>query len=145
MAVRNVAVLILYNTTGQILLQHRSSHALRLPNFWAFFGGGIDQGESPTEALERELREELSYQVQTPYLLLAQKIRDDEDENTKYVFVEHYRDQPLQLGEGHAMGWVTPDETHQLQMIEHDRAVVEQVRGYFNQISERGSYAGPAK
>jgi 8-oxo-dGTP diphosphatase len=132
MAIRNVSVLILYNSTGQILLQHRADDALRLPNFWAFFGGGIEQGESPTEALKRELIEELSYQVQSPHLLLAQKIRDQDDENTKYVFVEQYQDQPLQLGEGQAMGWFTPDETHQLTMIGHDRDVVKHMRDHLN-------------
>ena len=108
--------------------------ASRLPNYWAFFGGGIEQGESPTEALEREVLEELSYQVQNPYFLMAQKVRDEEDENTKYVFVEQYQDQPLQLGEGQAMGWFSPDKTHELKMIEHDRAVVERMRDYLNQL-----------
>ena len=89
------------------------------------------------------MREELSYQVQSPYFLVAQKIRDEEDENTKYVFVEQYQDQPLQLGEGQAMGWFSPDETHELKMIEHDRAVVKQMRDYLNQLSERAGYAGP--
>ena len=134
MAIRNVSVLILYNSTGHILLQHRTNDAFRLPNFWAFFGGGIEQGESPKEALEREIREELSYQVQSPYFLLEQKIRDEEDENTKYVFVEQYQDQPLQLGEGQAMGWFSPDETHELKMIEHDRAVVKQMRDYLTTV-----------
>ena len=143
MAIRNVSVLILYNSTGHILLQHRANDASRLADFWAFFGGGIEQGESPTEALERELLEELSYQVHKPYFLLAQKIRDDEDENTKYVFVEYYQDQPLQLGEGQGMGWFSPDETHELKMIEHDRAVVKQMRDYLNQRSERAGYDGP--
>ncbi len=87
--------------------------------------------------------EELSYQVQSPYFLLAQKIRDEEDENTKYVFVEQYQDQPLQLGEGQAMGWFSPDETYELKMIEHDRAVVKQMRDYLNQLSEPAGYAGP--
>jgi 8-oxo-dGTP diphosphatase len=144
-AIRNVSVLILYNSTGHILLQHRASDASRLPNFWAFFGGGIEQGESPTEALEREMLEELSYQVQSPYFLLAQNIKDDEEENTKYVFVEQYQDQPLQLGEGQAMGWFSPDETHELQMIEHDRAVVKQMRDYLNQLPKRAGYTGPER
>jgi mutator protein MutT len=134
MAVRDVSLFILYSSTGQILLQHRTHDAFRLPNYWAFFGGGIEQGESPADALEREVREELSYQVQNPYFLMSQKVRDGEDENTKYVFVEQYQDQPLQLGEGQAMGWFSPNDTHALKMIEHDRAIVERMRDYLNQL-----------
>jgi 8-oxo-dGTP diphosphatase len=145
MTTRNISVLILYNSTGQILLQHRNNDASRLPNVWAFFGGGIEQGESPTEALEREMLEELSYQVQSPYLLLAQTIRDEEDENAKYVFIEPYQDQPLQLGEGQAMGWFSPDETHHLKMVEHDRTVVRQMQDYLNRLSEGTGYTGPAR
>ena len=134
MAVRDVSVFILYTLTGHILLQHRTDDALRLPGYWAFFGGGIEQGENPTEALKREIREELSYLVQNPKFLLAQKVRDEENDNTKYVFVEQYQDQSLQLGEGQAMGWFLPDETHGLKMVDHDRFVVEQVRDYLNRL-----------
>ena len=134
MAVRDVSVFILYTSSGHILLQHRTDDAIRLPGYWAFFGGGIEKGENPTEALKREIREELSYQVQNPQFLLAQKVRDGENDNTKYVFVEQYQDQPLQLGEGQAMGWLSPDETQGLKMIDHDRFVVEQVRDYLNRL-----------
>ena len=140
MAVRDVSVLILYTLTGHILLQHRTDDALRLPGYWAFFGGGIEQGENPTEALKREIREELSYLVQNPEFFLAQKVRDEENDydNRKYVFVEEYQGQSLQLGEGQAMGWFLPDETHALKMADHDRFVVQQVRDYLNRLSSRG-------
>ena len=95
------------------------------------------------EALKREALEELSFHVQIPYFLMAQTVRNGEDLNTKYVFVEQYQNQPLHLGEGQAMGWFSPDETHQLKMIEHDRAVVKQMRDYLNHLSERAGYAGP--
>ncbi len=134
MAVRDVSLFILYTSSGHILLQHRTDDAFRLPGYWAFFGGGIEQGENPTEALRREIREELSYEVQGPRFFLAQKVRDEENDITKYVFVEQYQDQPLQLGEGQAMGWFSPDETHELKMIDHDRFVVEQVRDYLNRL-----------
>jgi 8-oxo-dGTP diphosphatase len=134
MAVRDVSLFILYTSSGHILLQHRTDDAFRLPGYWAFFGGGIEQGENPTEALRREIREELSYEVQGPKFFLAQKVRDEENDITKYVFVEQYQDQPLQLGEGQAMGWFLPDETHELKMIDHDRFVVEQVRDYLNRL-----------
>ena len=137
MAVRDVSVLILYTLTGHILLQHRTDDALRLPGYWAFFGGGIEQGENPTEALKREIQEELSYLVQNPKFFLAQKVRDEENDydNTKYVFVEEYQGQSLQLGEGQAMGWFLPDETHALKMVDHDRFVVQQVRDYLKRLS----------
>jgi 8-oxo-dGTP pyrophosphatase MutT (NUDIX family) len=137
MAVRDVSVLILYTLTGHILLQHRTDDALRLPGYWAFFGGGIEQGENPTEALEREIREELSYLVQNPQIFVAQKVRDEDNnyDNTKYVFVEEYQGQSLQLGEGQAMGWFLPHETHALKMVDHDRFVVQQVRDYLNRLS----------
>ena len=140
MAVRDVSVLILYTLTGHILLQHRTDDALRLPGYWAFFGGGIEQGENPTEALKREIREELSYLVQNPEFFLAQKVRDEENDydNRKYVFVEEYQGQSLQLGEGQAMGWFLPDETHALKMADHDRFVVQQVRDYLNRLLTRG-------
>jgi 8-oxo-dGTP diphosphatase len=135
MAGRDVSVLILYTLAGQILLQHRTDDALRLPGHWAFFGGGIEEGENPTEALKREIREELSYLVKNAKFFLAQKVKDKENDNTKHVFVEEYQGQSLQLGEGQAMGWFLPDETHALKMSDDDRFVVQQVRDYLNRLS----------
>lgn len=68
MAVRNVSLFMLYTATGQILLQHRAQDAFRLQNYRAFLGGGIEEGESPTDALEREVREELSHRSTKPIL-----------------------------------------------------------------------------
>ena len=137
MAVRDVSVLILYTLTGHILLQHRTDDAFRLPGYWAFFGGGIEQGENPTEALKREILEELSHLVQNPKFLLAQTFSEEGNDydNTKYVFVEEYQGQSLRLGEGQAMGWFLPHETHALKMVDHDRFVVQQVRDYLNRLS----------
>jgi len=64
---------------------------------------------------------------------MTQVFMEREDENTKYVFVERYEDQPLELGEGQAMGWFFPDETYDLQMVDHDRAIVERVRQYLHE------------
>lgn len=133
MAARNVALFIFYTSSGRLLLQHRSPDANRLPDYWAFFGGGIEAGESPSDALKREVREELSYHVQDPHFLMSQVVREGEEENTKYVFVEQYGGQPLELGEGQAMGWFFPDETKSLKMVDHDRVIVERVRQYLPQ------------
>ena len=135
MAVRHVSLFILYTSAGQLLLQHRTHDAPRHPSHWAFFGGGIEAGESPAEALQREVREELSYDVKRPHFLLAQTVKQGEEESTKYVYVERYEDEPLELGEGQAMGWFFPEETHALKMVDHDRAIIERVRRYLEERS----------
>jgi len=52
---RNVAG-ILQNSRGEILVCER----VDTPNAWQFPQGGIDSGETPEEALRRELEEEIS-------------------------------------------------------------------------------------
>ena len=68
MAGRNVSVLILYNNESKILLQHRTKDAPTFPDYWAFFGGGIEEGESAEQAVKRESLEELGYELTGPRL-----------------------------------------------------------------------------
>ena len=51
--VRNVAVLALYDKDKRILLQHRDEGIHTFQGYWCIFGGGIEQGESPEEAVKR--------------------------------------------------------------------------------------------
>jgi 8-oxo-dGTP pyrophosphatase MutT (NUDIX family) len=47
---------------GRYLLQHRDDlPQIWYPGHWGLFGGGIDPGESPEEALRRELMEEIGF------------------------------------------------------------------------------------
>lgn len=66
----NAALIILYDRQNRILLQHRTVDAERLPDCWAFFGGQIDVGESPLEAVYREAFEELNCRLRFPRLVL---------------------------------------------------------------------------
>ena len=47
---------------NHFLLQHRDNKPeIAYPNLWSFFGGEIEPGETPWQALERELKEELEW------------------------------------------------------------------------------------
>jgi 8-oxo-dGTP pyrophosphatase MutT (NUDIX family) len=53
---------IITTPDGHYLLQHRDDlPQIWYPNHWGLFGGGIEPGESPEEALRRELMEEVSF------------------------------------------------------------------------------------
>ena len=54
------AILIWRNSEDKTLWQLRDNNpAIEYPNHWGLFGGGIEPDESPTEAMLRELKEEL--------------------------------------------------------------------------------------
>ena len=135
MAVRNVSVLGLYNDKKEILLQHRSKDAKRLPDHWAFFGGGIENGETPEQALARESIEELEYRVMKPQLLYVQKFTFEESVNTKYVFVERYDpSQTLIQHEGLEMGWWKFSDLDKLLIIDHDRLALSKIQDFLEPI-----------
>lgn len=56
----SAAVAIIVVDRDRVLMQHRDNIAgIIYPNHWGLFGGGMDPGEEPIEALRRELFEEL--------------------------------------------------------------------------------------
>lgn len=59
---RKVTVVIFYNDKNQILLQDRTGYKRSGENY-GYFGGGIRENETPEEALVREIKEELNYDI----------------------------------------------------------------------------------
>jgi 8-oxo-dGTP diphosphatase len=122
----------LFDKDKRILLQHRAKDAERLPDFWGFFGGGIEKGETPEQALIRESQEELDYTPRKPRLLIIQNFEHQNDKNIKYVFVEEFDNKiELHQSEGQAMAWFSLEETKTLKMIDHDRAVIKYIEGKY--------------
>jgi mutator protein MutT len=63
---RYIAVAILVTETRHYLMKRRDAVPwIAFPDQWSFFGGGIEPGESPEQAVCRELREELGWQPET--------------------------------------------------------------------------------
>lgn len=62
MRVIDVVGAVIANERGEILCAQRSPQ-MSQPGLWEFPGGKIEPGESPTESLQREIREELGCEI----------------------------------------------------------------------------------
>lgn len=65
---RVIARGLFFNEKGEILLIKS-----QLDNYWALPGGGLEENESLTEALERELREETGYSGKVEKVVFLQE------------------------------------------------------------------------
>lgn len=124
-----VALIILYDSQNRLLLQHRTKDARLLPDHWAFFGGGLNAGETSLEALKRESLEEINHKVINPELVLEQPFREKETEGYLYIFIEAFNKDKLslKLNEGQDWGWFNETEINRLKMIERDRQIVNNI------------------
>lgn len=122
---------LLVNARGALLLQQRDdSPALLYPGCWSTFGGAVEPGETPNEAIRRELLEEIELE---PALTLWQTFTHEYVRQGRLTAVEQYMyygavsgeaDQ-IALNEGQALGFFAPDELAALPVAFGFRPVFE--------------------
>ena len=67
----------------EFYLSHRSKNAKQYPDNWSFWGGGIEENETPEDAMNREIQEELNWKPDE-YKLLG--TYHDSMPNEKHIF-----------------------------------------------------------
>jgi 8-oxo-dGTP diphosphatase len=131
----NAAVFLLIDKEGRMLLQQRSFDTAVMPGYWAFFGGGIEPGETALQAVVREAREEIECLLADPKFVFEQDFILDNAEGHVRVYIEEFRGDKkvLKLKEGRDWGWFRSSETKALKMIPHDRIVIQEVEKFVKQ------------
>lgn len=99
-----------------------------LPNLWEFPGGKIEGGESPQEALAREIGEELLVDIRVGEEILTTSHDYEFGVVTLTTYYCELRGGLPRLTEHAALRWLTPDELFSVEWAPADIPAVERVR-----------------
>ena len=97
-------------------------------DWWEFPGGKMEVGETPEEALKREIREELSAEISVGELLTTVEYDYPKFHLTMHCFLCTLVGEALHLNEHEAARWLTKDELDSVKWLPADEEVVEDVR-----------------
>lgn len=83
-----IAAIILENGKGEFLLYLRDNKPeIPFPDHWDLIGGHVEEGETPEEALVREVREELDFDLREfVFYKKYECLTGDAYENIKYIY-----------------------------------------------------------
>jgi 8-oxo-dGTP diphosphatase len=85
---KKIAAIILENDKGEFLLALRDNKAwIPFPDHWDLIGGHVEDGETPEEALVREVKEELDIDLKEyAFYKKFECFEGDVYENIKYIY-----------------------------------------------------------
>jgi 8-oxo-dGTP pyrophosphatase MutT (NUDIX family) len=118
-----IAVVLLVDARGHVLLQHRDEHAPRAADQWGMVGGHVEPGEDFDVAVHREIREETGIATAPGDLVLWQETEftySDGHHSSYRVYAGRVdlTDDDIVLGEGRAIVFVDPAGTEALDKAE---------------------------
>jgi 8-oxo-dGTP pyrophosphatase MutT (NUDIX family) len=107
-----VAIIVLTNRAGRVLMQHRGHDAHPEPNRWTPPGGRLEPGEDAATAAHRELLEETGLTAVLQLDRVVEQVGADGAAVRFHVFtgLTDAGQEDVILGEGQAMRFLTADE-----------------------------------
>jgi len=109
---------------GRIIIDQRNSK-YHLTGKWEFPGGKIGDGESPEQALERELSEELGVELgAADRFMHLEHDYPDRSVSIHFFLVHGWKNEPAGL-EGQALRWVSPAQLGEQNILPADVPVIE--------------------
>ena len=97
-------------------------------DWWEFPGGKMEVGETPEEALKREIREELSTEISVDEFLSTVEFDYPKFHLTMHCYLCSLLTEALHLNEHEAAKWLTHEELDSVKWLPADRVVVEEIK-----------------
>jgi mutator protein MutT len=115
--------IIIEDSKGRLLMQQRDDH-VEFPSAWVLFGGRAEAGESPENAIIRELHEEVGLRLSGPELFHIFLYKDI----IQHIFYTKTDEIPKVLNEGKAYGYYSIDEALELELGFNMGQILEKFR-----------------
>jgi 8-oxo-dGTP diphosphatase len=129
-SVKEIAQILLFDRGERLLVYLRDDNpAIPFPNHWDLFGGHLEAGETPEQALVREVKEELGIELEAWHSFRRfDCLEGDAYPNVKHIFWATIDKSPgeLRLYEGQKLGSITMAERKQITFANALGAVVNE-------------------
>ena len=97
-------------------------------DWWEFPGGKMEVGETPEEALKREIHEELSAEINVGELLTTVEYDYPKFHLTMHCYLCSLVGEALHLNEHEAARWLTKDELNSVKWLPADEIVIDKMK-----------------
>ena len=99
-------------------------------DWWEFPGGKMEAGETPEEALKREIREELSTEISVDDFLCTVEYDYPAFHLTMHCYLCSLLTEALHLNEHKAAQWLVKEELDSVKWLPADVKVVERIKKF---------------
>ncbi|MFH1589506.1 MAG: NUDIX domain-containing protein [archaeon] len=127
MKIIKLALMFFYNKEKKVLLQDRRDISKRGEE-WGFFGGHIEEGETPEQAIIREIKEELSFDLKEFKFInhFKNPVKEFDTLLDTHIFIAPLRDnlKKFKQIEGQGMKMFSFEETKKLKMVSGDDKII---------------------